>query len=392
MGEERLEVDVPDPRHVLPVRDGVVQRDHEYRRHARLERPQRLVRPGGILDQENDDRLLPLSDALEAPECRAEPLEAGADRLERRPEREAEARRGGRVVDVVEARERELDLDLAARGDEREPGRAEAGQLDVPRDEVELGSGMPARRAAVGAEMADVRSLVLVRRPAADAVLRVGCVLERWTRVSRIVEAVAEDVAPAVREVGDDWVVRVDDECRVVREASDGVAPPLGDDLELAVAVELVAEEVPERHRARPRALHRLRQRSLVDLEEPELGAVRAHERRCDPREEVRSRSVPRERPVRAQDPRGHRGRRRLSVGRRDERGAEREAGGQRIDRGRVELPEELARDRRATAAAGRAREAPDGAGGERLEANPSVQRKPRTRARVAGGEVGRVL
>ena len=50
------------------------------------------------------------------------------------------------------------------------------------------------------------------------------------------------------------------------------VAPALGDDLELAVAIELVAKQVPERRpRAAADASHELRQRSLVDLEQPEL-------------------------------------------------------------------------------------------------------------------------
>ena len=55
------------------------------------------------------------------------------------------------------------------------------------------------------------------------------------------------------------------------RERPDGLPPPLCEELELAVAVELVAKEVAEAERARPDPPRDLRERGLVDLEEPEL-------------------------------------------------------------------------------------------------------------------------
>jgi hypothetical protein len=104
VGEERLEVDIPDPGHVLAVGDSVVQGDHEDARHAGLERAQRLVRSGGVLDQEHDDRLAARPDSLEAAERPGEAPQTLADVVQRRPERECERCRAGRVVDVVEAR------------------------------------------------------------------------------------------------------------------------------------------------------------------------------------------------------------------------------------------------------------------------------------------------
>jgi hypothetical protein len=56
--------------------------------------------------------------------------------------------------------------------------------------------------------------------------------------------------------------------------APHGLAPALGDLLELAVAVELVAEEVAEADRARPDPRGDVREARLVDLEQPELGAA----------------------------------------------------------------------------------------------------------------------
>ena len=103
--EQRLEVDVPDPRDVLPVGDRVVERDDSDGGRAALEqRPHGLVRAGGVLDQEDQQLLVADRDPLEAAERGAEPLQPGADLLERRAERVRERGRAERVVDVVEAR------------------------------------------------------------------------------------------------------------------------------------------------------------------------------------------------------------------------------------------------------------------------------------------------
>jgi hypothetical protein len=79
--EQRLEVDVPDPRHVLPVGDRVVERDDEDG-GTRLERPDDLVRPGGFLIEEQHDGLAAGADPLEPPERGAEPRETRAHVLE----------------------------------------------------------------------------------------------------------------------------------------------------------------------------------------------------------------------------------------------------------------------------------------------------------------------
>ena len=83
-------------------------------------------------------------------------------------------------------------------------------------------------------------------------------------------------------EVADLGIVAVDDELDR-RKRGNGVPPAGGDELELAVAVELVAEEVAEEERPRPDAAGDLRQRRLVDLEQPELGAVGGEEGGGDP-------------------------------------------------------------------------------------------------------------
>ena len=114
--EQRLEVDVPDPRHVTAVGDRVVQRDDgDARRAAVDERAHDLVRAGRILDQEEQELLAVDRDALEPAERGAEAREPGGDLVERRAERLRECRGAERVVDVVEAGQRELDALRAGR-------------------------------------------------------------------------------------------------------------------------------------------------------------------------------------------------------------------------------------------------------------------------------------
>ena len=351
MPEQRLEVDVPDPGDVAAVGDLVVERDDEDARRAAVdERADGLVRAGRVLDQEQEELLVADCDALEAPERGGEALEPGRDVVEPRAERAGQRRRRDGVVDVVEPRQTELDPARAFRRVELEGGPLQPLQVDVPCRDLQRRPGVVAARAAVVAEVADVRGRVGVRRAAADAVLRVGCVLQGRAGHVRVVET--EGDAPRVRlaDRGELRVVGVEDERRRVRQPGHGFPPALGDELELAVAVELVAEEVAEADRFRPQAPHELGQRGLVHLEQAELGVSGSEQGGGDARDEVRARRVVREPVPRAQDLGRHRGGRRLAVRGGDDRGPRRQPRGETVDRVAVELGEELARDRRAAA------------------------------------------
>ena len=148
----------------------------------------------------------------------------------------------------------------------------DAGELDLPGGDVERRPGVPAVRAAVVAEMADVRGAVVVRRPAAHAPLRVGRVLELAPRMPLVVDPEPDGLPAGIRERGHLRVVDVEDEDRRGREVGGCGPPAVGDVLQLAVAVELVAEEVAEADGPRPHALGHLGQRALVDLEEAQVG------------------------------------------------------------------------------------------------------------------------
>src|SRR5439155_2743636 len=104
------------------------------------------------------------------------------------------------------------------------------------------------------AQVADVRGRVDERPAAVRAVLGVGRVLEGRPRVPVVVDAEGTHAAgTALRDLAEQRVVGVRDERRL-RQASQCLAPAFGDVLELAVAIELVAEEIRYEHRPRPYA------------------------------------------------------------------------------------------------------------------------------------------
>src|SRR4051794_34965635 len=103
--------------------------------------------------------------------------------------------------------------------------------------------------------MPDVRGRVLVRRPAAHAVLRVRRVLEGRPRAGRIVDAEHHGTRTVTRELADLRVVPVQGKSCLRRQRLHGRPPPRRDVLQLAVAIELVAEEIAETDGARTQAL-----------------------------------------------------------------------------------------------------------------------------------------
>ena len=129
----------------------------------------------------------------------------------------------------------------------------------------------------------------------------------------------------ALAERRDERIVGPDDERRLGRQLRDRRPPALGDVLELAVAVELVAEQVPEADDPGPCAPHHLGERELVDLEQTELRVSRGEQRGRDPGRQVRAGAIPGKSAHGGEDRARHRGRRRLAVRRGHERDARRE-------------------------------------------------------------------
>src|SRR5262249_40552403 len=153
------------------------------------ERSNGFVGAGRVLDQEQKEPFLVDGDALEAAERRGEALETGRDLVELCPEGAGESGSCDRVVDVVETRQPQLDSPRPLRRVEPERGVLEPVQRDVPRRELETRPRMVAARAPVVAEVADVGGHIVVRRAAADAVLRVRGMLKRGACHAWVVEA-----------------------------------------------------------------------------------------------------------------------------------------------------------------------------------------------------------
>ena len=176
-----------------------------------------------------------------------------------------------------------------------------------------------------------------------------------------VVDPVADGACVAGRDVGGQRIVAARDDRRLGRQLGEHAAPALGDRLELAVAVELVAEEVAQRQRVRLHAAHDRGQRRLVALEQPELGgcstAGAVDEGGGNAREQVGAGRVAAEVDGRIEDGGDHRARRRLAVRRRDRSAAERQRRGELLDALRRESVEHAPGQGRAAAPATRARE-----------------------------------
>ena len=93
-------------------------------------------------------------------------------------------------------------------------------------------------------------------------------------------------------EIRDQRIVGIDDEQRLGRQPVDHRPPALGHDLELAVPIELIAEEVAEADHARLERRRELGQRSLVHFEQAQLGITGGDERGSHARFEIRARGV----------------------------------------------------------------------------------------------------
>ena len=191
----------------------------------------------------------PIAIRSKRPNAGRKALQPGArSRRASTPSASASAAARERVVDVVEARAAPSSTRRVPSGvTSSNETLVEAVQLDLARDDVERRPRVPAGGAAVVAEVPDVGRRVVVRRPAADAPLRVGRVLELGERVARVVEPEARSLRRARARGRRPAGRRRSRRARRRAEARDARSRQRSaTQLELAVAVELVAEQVPE--------------------------------------------------------------------------------------------------------------------------------------------------
>jgi hypothetical protein len=122
------------------------------------------------------------------------------------------------------------------------------------------------------AEVADEGALVGVGMAAAAAVLGVEGVLQLRQRLRGVLDPEVEDTLAGrplriAAEIGDQRVIGVEDESGAAGTGGNRLRPLVGQRLHLAVAVELVAEEVAEDDQAGAELFAHPRQPGLVDLE-----------------------------------------------------------------------------------------------------------------------------
>ncbi len=212
-------------------------------------------------------------DRLHASEGAAEALQRLADGLQRHAQLQSGRRRGHGVVDVVEAGEGEPHGERALRGPQLDARATHAVELHPRGGDLRDRSLAAAVGAAVAAHVAKVDRLVDVRVAAVAAVLRVGGVLHAGQRLGVVLHAEVGHLRAVAPEVGDQRVVGVEHEARPPVQPLDQLRPAVGEQLELAIAVELVAEQVGEQQQPRVELLGHARQPGLVDLEQPQLPA-----------------------------------------------------------------------------------------------------------------------
>ena len=152
--------------------------------------------------------------------------------------------------------------------DQLEPRTACSVQRDLLGGHGRLGSLAPTRRAAVHAQVAEVDHVVDVGRSAPPAVLGVRGVLHLGDRHRRVLDPEVRDVRRVAPQVSDQRIVRVQhDPCVAASRAGSHRGPAIGDRVELAIAIELVSEQIAEQD---PTWLELRRdpvQPELVDLE-----------------------------------------------------------------------------------------------------------------------------
>ena len=204
---------------------------------------------------------------------------------------------------------------------EREVGAVEAVERDARRGHVERRAarsrrrGTPRRRGARG-----TRRRSCSRSPQTPHHFESAAWGRRRQRDARVVDPVRERSRRPAGQPGHERVVGVSDE--PPRAGGRDPPPTGGDGLELAVAVELVAEQVPEPEHPRGQRRRHVLERGLVDLEDAEVGAAAREQRRGDARGEVRAGGVAAQPPLGLEHGREHLRGGGLAVRRRDHNGA----------------------------------------------------------------------
>ena len=369
--EQRLEVDVPDPRDVAAVGDRVVQRDHgEPRRAALDERADRLVRAGRVLDQQHQQRAGRRSRSARSGRTRRRSARARPRR--RRARRRARARAPRRRARCRRCRgpgsaSAHAPRSLRRRRARTTRARARRARCRARRRRAAAARG---RRRDSGSRRGGRRTPRRTRtasRSATQYFESAAC----WSdgRACRGSSSAEDEPRPAARARARRPAGR--------RRSRRAPRPPAAPRPRRASARRSARARRSGRAgrgrgcRGRPRAAARAARpraaRASSTSNRPSSAPREASSVEATPDTRFAPDALCASAKARAEDLGRHRRRRRLPVRRGDERGARGQPRGEPVDRARVELPEQLPGHRRPAAAAGQARQAGRRARGEDL-------------------------
>ena len=154
---ELLEVDIPDPGHVLPVSDAVVERNQERVRRAELDRgPQDFVESGWVLCQQQDRGTIVDDGPFHPAEGGREVAQGGGALRQRYPQGFGRRQRHDDVVGVVQARQWNLDIGLVLTIGDPQAHALHAVDRDRGRPDVGRRPGKVAPGAAIAADVPEI--------------------------------------------------------------------------------------------------------------------------------------------------------------------------------------------------------------------------------------------
>ncbi len=178
---------------------------------------------------------------------------------------------GQPVVHVVQAGHFQRQLQIARGAAEGQLAVVGAVQGHASGDHIGVGAFQPALRTAPVAQMPQQDEPVLQAAVTARARDRVGGVGQRVEGVGRVGDAEGTHTstqAGGVCQRGDGRVVGVEHHGRSGGQGGQGLAPPVVHRVYLAVAVELVAEQIVEQSHARAHSPQHAGRGGLVHLEQ----------------------------------------------------------------------------------------------------------------------------
>ena len=246
---QHLEVYVPQPGDVPAIRGEIVDRNQ----HHAGRRPcgphhgaQHLIKAGRILGQQQDGLAPICADPFGAAKRGRKCFYPARHRLQGHAQLQT-ARRGRQdVVNVIDAGQDGPHLRRARRRSQCKSAALEPREFNMLGGNQRLRTVCAALRTPVVAHVPKVHHRVFVRDTAAITVARIRGVLQRAGAAGRVGNPKRHRrPGKFCSDIRDEWIISVEDHDRLAgRSAIEDRAPAPGNDINLAIPVQLVTEKV----------------------------------------------------------------------------------------------------------------------------------------------------